>query len=468
MPPRGGVLLSVLVLPCAVALATAGAASASDVVLWACHGPAGQTLGSARFQPAAKFTAMTGTLGAGCDADGTDVDQGGLHGALTPGTDDARPEGASEASWTLPRPPDVTLKAVSILRRTTSPGDAPAGDGPQEYTLTTSNATLESATQGVDGEFTAATPAGGDYVKVAVTCTAAIHMHCGGAPIGFDVQHVAMTVTDAKPPYAAAGVSGDVSGRASIFLQANDVGVGLARADAFVDGRLVDTKPFDDACTELSPGDGTADLALGATCPPVDDLTLSYDTNQFADGAHRLDVKLYDGAGNEFDVRSGYAFTITNHPDPGNPSATLSIGSGNTRQTSGSGGSATGGTGGVAGASATSCGSPKLSMFLSQKPLKVSNGVPVLKYGKRYRFRGRLTCVIGGKRRSAAKRTRIDLLNTIGKKTYSKGGATVRDAGKITIILAYKSSRTLVFRYVNPDGRRSQVKLKITVSSSSR
>ena len=33
----------------------------------------------------------------------------------------------------------------------------------------------------------------------------------------------------------------------------------------------------------------------------------------------------------------------------------------------------------------------------------------------RYRYRGRLTCVIKGKRQSAPKRTRIDLFNKVGK-----------------------------------------------------
>jgi hypothetical protein len=94
--------------------------------------------------------------------------------------------------------------------------------------------------------------------------------------------------------------------------------------------------------------------------------------------------------------------------------------------------------------------------------------VPVLLSGKRYRFRGKLTCLIDGKRRSASPKTPIELLNTIGKHTYRKGGATVRDKGAITLILAYKSSRTLVFRYTNPDGRRSQVKLKIKVVKKSR
>ena len=68
--------------------------------------------------------------------------------------------------------------------------------------------------------------------------------------------------------------------------------------------------------------------------------------------------------------------------------------------------------------------------------------MPVLQRGKRYRFNGRLTCVINGKRRSAPKRTRIDILNTVGKRTFEKPGTTIRDKGRLTVILAYRSSRT--------------------------
>ena len=70
------------------------------------------------------------------------------------------------------------------------------------------------------------------------------------------------------------------------------------------------------------------------------------------------------------------------------------------------------------------------------------SGVPVLQYGKRYRFNGRLTCVVNGKRRSAPKRTRVDMLNKVGKKTVEKAGTTIRRQGPPQVILAYPSSRT--------------------------
>jgi hypothetical protein len=213
----------------------------------------------------------------------------------------------------------------------------------------------------------------------------------------------------------------------------------------------------------MEPATAQIDLPLGADCPSNGRRTMDIDTNRYFDGDHRLTVLLYDAAGHKVTLVGERPFKLTNHPNPGSSTATLSIGSGNTGQQNGSRGSGGGGSSGVAGASSTSCNSPRLSLELSQKPLKVSNGVPVLKSGKRYRYRGRLTCVLNGKRRSAAPKTRIDLLNTVGKRTLVKGGTTVRAQGQITIILAYKSSRTLIFRYTNPDGKQSQVKLKIKI-----
>ena len=102
-------------------------------------------------------------------------------------------------------------------------------------------------------------------------------------------------------------------------------------------------------------------------------------------------------------------------------------------------------------------------MTLSQKPMRVSRGVAVLQYGKRYRFRGRLTCVINGRRVSAPKRARVDIFNTVGKKTVEKAGTTVRDKGNLTVILSYKSSRLIRFRFTSSTGQRSQVSIRIKV-----
>jgi hypothetical protein len=456
------------------AAGSADAATANDVVLWACHGPSGQPLGTAPFLA----TGTTPTAyGSGCGPDaGTTIDAGGLRAQLASAT------GGASRLLTVSVPPDLTLKSVTLSRRTSGFGNtdnadktaALAAGGSQSYTAKVDGTTIESATLGssgpLDGDVTL--PATGRRLDVGVSCDAPINDSCPGNPIGVDLQKVGLRATDDSDPVAAVGgVGSDASGDLRLDVWATDVGAGLDRAEAWVDGQLAVTGFYGDGtCKDLTPSTAQVDLPLGANCPSNGRLTLTVKTQTtdpvtdiYPDGDHTLTVKLYDASGREVNVVDDHVFKLTNHPNPGNSSATLAIGSGTTPQQSGSSGSGGTGSGGVAGATATSCNSPKLSLELSQKPLKVSNGVPVLKYGKRYRFRGRLTCVVNGKRRSAAPSTRIDLLNTVGKRTLVKGGTTVRAAGKITIILAYKSSRTLIFRYTNPDGRRSQVKLKIKV-----
>ena len=73
---------------------------------------------------------------------------------------------------------------------------------------------------------------------------------------------------------------------------------------------------------------------------------------------------------------------------------------------------------------------------------------------KRYRFEGRLTCVVNGKRRSAPKSTRIEVLNTVGRKTVSKPATRLRASGKLNAILKtpnVSGTRTLIFRYRNSE-----------------
>jgi hypothetical protein len=202
------------------------------------------------------------------------------------------------------------------------------------------------------------------------------------------------------------------------------------------------------------------DLSLGADCPTVAaPVKLSFDTKQIPDGDHTLVVKVFDAAGNETDETR--ALEVVNHPNLGRPSATLTIGT-SVPGAQESGG-VSGGTGGVAGATASSCSRPKLSVVLNQKPLRIRHSVPVLKQGKRYRFRGRLTCVVHNQRVSAPRRTRIDRLDKLGRRTISKGGALVRSRGKLTFIVPALSSRTLIFRFINGD-HRLDVKIKIKVA----
>jgi len=431
MPQRGGLRLAVIAVTCAAGLAAAGSASANEIVLEA----------------------------------------GALHVA-------------PNASVNVDVPPGLVLKQALLTRSTTFPEGVNGRysatfkwyTGPDTARVLNTQE-LDSATTSVNGDVSPAAP------NTVLPSSGVIAFDITGAGASADLTRVGLRVDDPEDPSGAVGgltangnvtsPNADLHTPSTIDVWGNDSGSGLYKAELYVDGVLTGTFKYVNA-------DGSGQACVnavdsGTPLPLKNDCLRNYhgpkgidfDSTAWPDGKHTATVKLYDVSGRVSQPLKDAPFEITNHPDHGNPSANLNIGSGSTsRQNGGSGGS--GGSGGVAGESETSCDSPRLSMELSQRPLKLSKGVPVLVSGKRYRFRGRLTCLVGGKRRSAAVKTPIELLNTIGKHTYRKGGATVRTNGAITMILAYKSSRTLVFRYTNPDGRRSQVKLKIKVVKASR
>jgi hypothetical protein len=433
MPQRGGLRLAVFALTCAAGLAMAGTASANEIVLEA----------------------------------------GALHVA-------------PNVSPSVSVPPGLVLKQALLTRSTTFPEGVEGKYSAtyRYYTGPDTNRTLNS-----DEIDSAATSVNGD-VSPAITHVGAdpqLVFSITGAGASADLTRVGLKVDDPAPPSGAAVgglapggniTSPDAAHNAAntIDVWANDVGSGLWRAELWVDGVLAGT--FKYVNPDGSGGACVNAVETGQPLPLNNDCLKNYsdpkkgllfDSTRWPDGKHTATVKIFDVSGNVSQPLTDAPFEITNHPKTcGNPcNENLNIGSGNSSQQNGSN-NGNNGTGGVAGASETSCNSPRLSMELSQRPLKVSKGVPLLVSGKRYRFRGKLTCLVDGKRRSAPVKTAVELLNTIGKHTYRKGGATVRSNGAITLILSYKSSRTLIFRYTNPDGRRSQVKLKIKVVKKSR
>lgn len=241
------------------------------------------------------------------------------------------------------------------------------------------------------------------------------------------------------------GYHSPVQGTVTLVVHARttDPGATLGTAALTLNGAAIPGAAGGLACAAQPCTDGTA--------------TLSFDSTQYPDGPYVLAATAADSHGHS-GAYGPPSFEIWNHRPVPTRSATLTIGSGvPTPPASG------GGTGGVAGATAASCSRPRLSVVLDQKPLRIRHGVPVLKRGKRYRFRGRLTCVVHHKRVSAPKRTRIDRLDKVGRRMVHKGGALVRGHGRLTFIVPALSSRTLIFRFINGD-RRLDVKIKIKVA----
>jgi hypothetical protein len=69
---------------------------------------------------------------------------------------------------------------------------------------------------------------------------------------------------------------------------------------------------------------------------------------------------------------------------------------------------------------------------------------------------------VGKARRSAARGVPVEVLNRVGRRTFGVTGATTTTGGRLTIILSYRSSRTLIFRHRSASGT-SQVRIPITV-----
>jgi hypothetical protein len=371
---------------------------------------------------------------------------GGCGGAqtLTGGFTQAAPAGGSSASVRADVPPGLTLQGVHL-------GVALSGVG---ATLRTAGGDTFPLTTGQD--FPIAHPQdGGDFALVSLACD--VGQSCPGEGAAFALSALALHVDDASPPkFSVGGWHSPTAEAEELEVSATDVGTGLSWAQASVDGVTMASAPFDhSSCIELSPQSGQVDLPMGDACPAVDTATLKVDPTTLKDGRHTLVVRVFDAAGN---VATDTKPLETVHIVPGSPFATLTVG------TSLPGPQGGGGTGGVAGATASSCRRPKLSMLLDQKPLRVSHGVPVLKRGKRYRFRGTLTCVVRNHRVAAPKRSRIDFLNKLGRRTIDKGGALTRAKGRVTFIVTALSTRTLVFRFADANGSKLDVKIKVKVA----
>jgi hypothetical protein len=475
MPSVGRIKqLSVLGLTAAAFAVPASSASAADVWLWACHGPGGNALSDLGTKTTPRATSGCKTTGGGF-ADGVKVF----------GT------GSSDAVRQFGVPNNTVLREVRIGRQTN------LVEG-QSYALSQGGNTLESR----DAEDTpfngAATFPGAEQslapdapLNFSVNCDGECTTPAGGS--GVSLQYIAMRVSDDTAPTGNVGGWTDpASGTLNLQVQASDAGVGLKSATAFLNGTPGPSVSFvakplpegqqrpaedNEKCEDLTPSDPSIDLAYGAVGQdddvndgPIECLNrgtaiVPVDTKSVPDGKnYTIRVEVTDWAGNTTVVMPETPTEVLNNVNLGTNTQDLQIGTAGIVTQQPSTQTPGGSSGGVAGAIAQQCRSPRLSMLLAERPLRVRRGTPILKIGKRYRFAGRLTCVINGRRRSAPKRTRIDFFNDLGRRTIEKPGTTVYSKGRIRFIVAYRTSRTLIFRFTNSDGQRSQVRIRIRVA----
>jgi hypothetical protein len=448
-------------------------ASAADAVLWACHGPGGQALGVPPLVAASSGDGVVGSYGTGCSAPVGALADGGLRAAFTR----PDPSGLSQASWRVDVPNGVTLQAARLARRTSGFGGAPVLGGGESYVADTSAGPLED-TSVEDGSNVAldgtldSDPASGGYVRFGVTCTKGPAARCSSpssTPIAVEAGSIALRVSDSEAPRGAlGGLSSPAAGTLALSLFATDAGLGLASVQATLDGALVAVADLGGAsCAELSPQDSQIDLAAGEACPAsVANAPLAVDLTQVPDGPHELIVTLRDAAGNAVTI-ADEQIVVANTVPQRSSQVTLAIGSGDTTTPGGGDNGGGGGTmpgGGDSGATpGPPCRKPRLTMSLRSKPLRRFRGVPVLVRNRAYRYGGRLTCVVAGKRVSATRGTVVEILNVIGRKIAVKNGVAVRKQGAITVLLRYPSSRIVRFRHRSVDGTVVRVNIRIAV-----
>ncbi|HET6509054.1 MAG TPA: hypothetical protein VFG42_19830 [Baekduia sp.] len=446
-----------------LALGAGATAQARPVALWGCHGPVGQPLGAA---------GLATTTGGDGTATSPSVCDGGA--PLVASFSRPDPAGGSTAGWRADVPNGTTLTGAQLVR-TIVPATAPYADGtPQRYRLRSSLATLESvnlldAWATPPGAFGAA--ASGGWVAAGVECARPAGERCGAGSAGaVRVDALVLEVDDADAPSGSVGgVVSPARGALSLTVNAADAGVGVARAQALLDGQPASEVALDDRCADLD-GGATAepDLPLAGCAHQVTGVPMRVDLSHIPPGTHHLVVRVLDGAGNAAAVYDGEIAVAGADPafassvnvvvgDPHAPAADASAG-----PVGGAGTPATPATGVF-----PQCLRPRLSMMLDQRPRRISHGHPVLRAGGRYRFRGRLTCVAAGVRRSAPRGVPVEILNKVGRHTFGVTGATTATGGKLTVILSYTSSRTLIFRHRSAKGT-SEVRIVIVVAKSTK
>jgi hypothetical protein len=261
-------------------------------------------------------------------------------------------------------------------------------------------------------------------------------------------------VEDAKPPTGAVGgVSSRAAGVMTLSVLAVDDGIGLSGASAALDGVTFDESPFGDgACVEAP------DEAAGKDCPQVSTATLEVPTTEVGDGPHQLTVTARDAAHNVATLVD-QTITVANTPPKDTSTVTVTIGSGKVSGPSGS--KPPGGGGG--GGEEKGCASPQLDVFLASKPLGIRRGTPVLLAGRKYRFRGRLTCRIDGKRKAAPRGTAVQLRLLARGRVVATKRLAVGRRGRLSARLAFARSRVLVFRIRGAGGNLVRVGLPIRV-----
>ncbi len=301
---------------------------------------------------------------------------------------------------------------------------------------------------------------------IAVIAAAVLVAPRAQATVPVKLASATLGVSDRGPATGAVGGVRnpvEVGSTLDLTIDASDPSSGLARAEAAIGGNNATVS----LCPPPASGSGAVKASLGGDCPEsVSNVPLSIGVG--GEGSHELRVSVTDAAGNTTTLVD-QTIEVQSPPQSGPNTVTIGIGSqGPPSEPAGGvlGSSSTG-----ASTSASACLSPKLSMKLTSKPLRYAKvnkrRVPVLLARRFYVYRGRLTCLLNGRRVSAPTGTVVHVLYKIGRRTFKSGRGTMTvHRGNLRAILGYgyTSSRTIVFRYGPINGELVQVKIPIEIA----
>ena len=215
---------------------------------------------------------VAGRYGSGCDGP---AGAGGLRATFSrPG-----PIGGSASSWQLAVPEGVTLESLRVARATSGFGGPPVPGDAQWYRAQTSSAEIESAALDdasdlpLDGELSVA-PAAGRFLRPrrGLRTARGGDMRFFRRPerSGVDISAVALGVRDGAPPIGVVGgVQSPTAGTLRLLLSASDAGLGLANAEASLDGHTTTfVRLGAAACPERPSPGATIDLPLAWRIAP--------------------------------------------------------------------------------------------------------------------------------------------------------------------------------------------------------
>jgi hypothetical protein len=291
----------------------------------------------------------------------------------------------------------------------------------------------------------------------------------------------ALGATDTSPPTGAVGgVRSPASGTLELRVYASDEGSGLANAEAQLDG----APP---AFVRLGSGSCPERPAPGSEPPPgacptsVSAVPITLDTRAVPDGSRLLTVRVTDAAGNVATLLDR-TIVVRNAPPTGlGPIASVTIG-----VAGGKAGASAGHPGGGHpppgnGEGHGRCHRPRLRMRLARKPLWRTrpHHVPVLRYGRRYPYKGKLTCLApSGKRVPAARGTAVELYYRVWHLSFKRRHGPVKyirlrrikvgKKGHLKVRLGFRSGRTILFRYYGPYSELAKAKLRLAIPPRTR